>query len=571
VTPTTETPGRRARWMAPVIGIMACLSGGAYAAEAPEPATVLDPVFVEASTGNPWQLVSSPGFEILSRCPLTFNATFARALQKAEAARLAFLPERFWADLPAPIEVILYNREPEKEPGLLQGKPIDLTWGAEDAALIGSEGVQQTHPMIEGDGDTFVDCANYHDVLQAGGDFCVDVDSSIRLANRLPRLPLWFISGVVGPNGLYVNRVIKSGYAGDTMVLPNALWTTSAETVALQEELRKVRKDGGTVRPRLLLPVSRLFSGQPDPGDAALWNAETALFVRWGLYKSPDRQAFLDFVDQASRHPVNEEMFRKCLGLGYDEVQAQLLAYLPIAASESIVVSLDIPPEDLPDTRGASASEVARILGDWGRLEGRASGPEITDFQEESLRQADKQFQKAILSRENDPSFLAAYGLYALQAGDSGLARKALEEATSRGVIRPRAYVELARIRLEDALPTIPGGFGDLNEKDFGEIKALLTTARVQMPSLITTYTLLARVLEHAPTAPSDEDLYVLDRSLELFPGDASLAYKVATLFRRLGRFDKAAAIIENSRPFAESEHDKRLLASFPVEKVASK
>jgi tetratricopeptide (TPR) repeat protein len=532
---------------------------------------VLDPVFVEASTGNPWQLMSSPGFEILSRCPLSFNAAYARALEKADAARLAFLPARFWADLPAPIEVILYNREPDKEAGFLQGKPIDLTWGAEDGALLGSDTVQQAHPIIAGDGDTFVECGNYHDVLQAGGDFSVDVGSSILLANRLPRLPSWFISGVDGPNGVYVNRVIKSGYAGDTMVLPNALWTSSGETVALQEELRKVKKDGGTVRPRSLLPVSKLFSGQPDPSHAALWNAEAALFVRWGLYRSTDRQAFLDFVDQASRHPVNEELFRKCLGLGYEEVQAQLSAYLPVAASESIVVSLDVPPEDLPDIRGASASEVARILGDWGRLEGRASGPEITDFQEECLRQADKQFQKAVLGRVSDPSFLAAYGLYALQAGDNGRARKALEEATSRGVIRPRAYVELARIRLEDALPTIPGGFGDLNEKEFGQIKALLTTARVQMPSLMSTYSLMARVLQHAPKAPSDEDLYVLERALDLFPEDTSLAYRLATLYRRLGRFDKAAAIVERSRPFAEAEHDRTLLASFPVEKVASK
>jgi len=67
--------------------------------------TVLDPVFVEASstTGTPWQYLSTPGFEIISRCPYTFNAAFVRALEKSEAARLALLPAPFWGDIPTPI------------------------------------------------------------------------------------------------------------------------------------------------------------------------------------------------------------------------------------------------------------------------------------------------------------------------------------------------------------------------------------------------------------------------------------------------------------------------------------
>jgi hypothetical protein len=548
--------------MASALGAALLLPLAAFA-DGPGDATVLDPVFVEASTGNPWELVRAPGYEVLSRCPLAFNAAYARALQKADAARAAFLPPTFWGNLPAPIEVILYNREPEKGVGLLPGKPIDLTWGAEDGAILGSDEVQQTHPVVAGDGDTFVDCGNYWYVLQAGGDFSVDVDSAIRLANRLPRLPAWFVSGVEGPDGVYANRVIKAGSEGDVMVIANALWTSSAETLALQEETAKARKDGHPVKAREMLPLSVLFAGQPDAAHEELWNAEVALFVRWGLYKAPDRQAFLRFVDEASRHPVTEDLFRKCLGMDFAEARARLGAYLPTAASEAIRVGLDVAPEDLPDIHGATTAEVTRILGDWGRLEGRSAGPDISEFQDECLRQSDRQFQKGMLSRVKDASFIAAYGLYSLQAGDSGRALTALEDATSRGVVRPRAYVELARIRLENALPTIPAGIGDLGTKDYGEIKALLNTARVQMPSLVATYALLARVLEHAPTAPSDEDLYVVEHALDLFPGNASLAYKVATLYRRLGRPDKASAIIERSLPFAETEHDRKLLASF--------
>jgi hypothetical protein len=570
--PEPKAPRRRAWATALLIGV--ALGAHSMArAEAPgaEPATILDPVFVEASTGNPWELVSVHGFEILSRCPVAFDAAYARALQDAEAARLSFLPPSFWGDLPAPIEVILYNREPEKGSGVIPGRPIDLTWGAEDGAILGSDSVQQTHPVIAGDGDTFVDCGNYWDVLQAGGDFSVDVDSAIRLANRLPRLPAWFISGVEGPNGVYVNRAINDRDRGATMILANALWTSSAETLGIQEETRKATKDGVPVKPRKLLPLPVLFAGPPAGDQAALWNAETALFVRWGLYRAPDRQAFLHFVDRASREPMTEELFRRSLGMGFVEAQEQMSAYLPVAACESITVHLELPPDDIPNIRGASSSEIARILGDWGRLEGRATGPELNDFQDECLRQADKQFEKAVLARVRDPSFLAAFGLYELQAGNSARARQALEDATGRGVIRPRAYVELARLRLDDALPTIPGGIGDLNEKDFGEIRGLLDTARVQMPALEATYALWARVLQHAPSLPSDEDLYVLSHAIEFFPQDSALAYRSATLFRRLGHADKATAIIERSRPFAETDHDRELLASFPTAGAAGR
>ena len=83
--------------------------------------TMLEPVFVEASTGDPWNYFTVPGFEVISHCSDSFNTTYARALERATAARLAVLPAEFWGDLPTPMKVILYNREPKRRDSLGRG------------------------------------------------------------------------------------------------------------------------------------------------------------------------------------------------------------------------------------------------------------------------------------------------------------------------------------------------------------------------------------------------------------------------------------------------------------------
>jgi len=530
--------------------------------------TVLDPVFVEASstTGTPWQYLSTPGFEIISRCPYTFNAAFVRALEKSEAARLALLPAPFWGDIPTPIEIVLYDRAPENPDGIVATKPIDLSWSPEDSALVGASGMQLTHPVSVGDGSTFINCGNYWDIVSNGGDFSVDVDSQIRLSMRTPRFPSWFVEGLEGPCGLYSNRVVKTTATGDTLILTNALWTSSSETLALRADSMKRAKEGSPVPARTIMPLDELLGGHIPSGETGLWNAQVGLFVRWGLCRFPHRQAFLDFVLQATREPVTEPMFTKALGLSFAEAERQLADYLPEAASTSINIHLDIPAADSLSVRDASQLEVARIIGGWGRLEGRPSGSIPTAYEDECLAQASKLFEKSLARGPTEPNFLASFGLYALQVGDRARGTKALEDAIAAGVICPRAYVELARVRLEDALPYVSGGLGDLTPSQYNDIVGLLTVARHQMPSLASAYYLLERVMEHAPTRPERAELFALDDAMRLFPQDAVLAYHVATLYRRLGYDDDARAIVARATGFVETERGRALLLAYPAQ-----
>jgi hypothetical protein len=80
------------------------------------------------------------------------------------------------------------------------------------------------------------------------------------------------------------------------------------------------------------------------------------------------------------------------------------------------------------------------------------------------------------------------------------------------------------------------------------------------MPSLPSTYTLLARLLEHGPSTPSHEDLRVLGDAIHLFPQNAALVYKVATLYGKSGYPGEAAALVQWALGFAQSEHDRALL-----------
>jgi len=527
--------------------------------------TMMDPVFVEASAGNPWRYIAGPGFEIISRCPEAFNEAYARSLQREAAARLALLPAGFWGQLASPIKIVLYNRPPEPGQGVGASSPIDLAWEPGDGALLDSGSLEFAHPVTVGDGDTFINCGNYWNTQSETGDLSVDPGSALLLENRVPRFPAWFIAGLVGPRGLYVNHVVRSGPLGDSLVLPNAVWVSYAETVAMQDEAR--RKDGaGAPRRRpALLALDELLRGSASGDERETWNAEAALFVRWGLFASGQRQAFLDFVDATTREPASEALFREHLGMGFDAAARGLEGYLPAAVSEAISVPIDAAQPDVPEVRDAMSSEVARIIGDWGRMEGRDLGPQYAEFRRQCLDQADQQFERAIARRANDPLFLAAYGLYRLQAGEETKAFEALDAATRAGVVRPRAYVELARLRLERALPAVQQGIGDLGEPEFEGILGLLTTARLQMPALVGTYHVLAQTLEHAPRIPAPEDMAALDTALRLFPRDARLAYRVATLYQRLGDPAKASSVIARASAFADSAQARALLASFPA------
>jgi hypothetical protein len=524
------------------------------------------PFIVEASSGTPWRYFSVSGFEVLSRCPDDFNETYARALQQSVAARAILFPPGFLPDLPTPIKIVLYCKPPATESAFTPADPIDLQLEPLTDVFLENISIEQASPVVVDDGDTFINCGNYSSLVRDVRDLSVDPDTDILLQLRTPTFPAWFKTGVTGPYGVFIHRIIQSTVIGSIVArFPSASWISHDETAALQNDPK---------HPRNLLPLNELFDGSARESQHELWDSEAALFVRWGLLsKEKDgtshKEAFLRFVDRATTEPTTEQMFRECFGMGFADAQRKLGLYLARAAAETITIPVPAAPNPPVRIRDAKPDEIARIIGDWARFEGRSSSTGLVPgYRKECLDHAAKMFTRTYANGDRSPLFLAAYGLYKAQIGESRAARQALDAATASGVVRPRAYVELARLRLETALPYPEKGIGDLREADYSAIRQLLTAARTQMPSLLRTYQLMARLLEHAPKTPTREDLAVLGEAVRLFPRNAAFACKVAAIYQRCGYPDDAKAIIERAKPFADSADARGQFSDFDSQRL---
>jgi hypothetical protein len=542
--------------------VLLCTPAGIAAGEA---VTVLDPFIVLASKGPPWRYFSVPGFEVLSRCPDRFNETYARALQRSIAARAALLPPGFFADLPTPVKILLYYKAPESGFTFNRPTPIDLQMSPLSDALGKAGAIEEASLAMVGDGDTFINCGNYWNVISRVADLSVDPDTDLLLQLRTPAFPAWFKVGTTGRHGVFAHRIIQSAAGGrEVAVLPNAFWVSRDETIAIQKDPR---------HPHESLPLARLFDGSGRVLHPELWDSEAALFVRWGLF-APEadgtafREAFLRFVDRVTREPVNEQLFRDCFGMGFAEAERRLDQYLPRAVAESITVSITVAPDDPAEIRDATPDEVARIIGDWGRFAGRSSSSGLVGMTDRDgggvgLERAAKLLERTYGNGNREPLFLAAYGLYKAQVGDAVAARGALEAAAAAGVIRPKVYLELARLRLTGTLLDGTQNFGILSEEDYEGIWRLVATARRQMPSMLGCYQLMIRLWEHAPKTPTREELAMLGEAVHLFPRNAAFICRVATLYQHFGYPDDARAIIERAKGFAESPDAQALLSGF--------
>ena len=352
------------------------------------------------------------------------------------------------------------------------------------------------------------------------------------LRNRLPALSPWFISGVLT---LYA----RATFAEDTLTFDRLDWLSEGGSAALR---------GGPEANRALLPLADFFAGELPPADGALgeglslWQAQAALFIRWGLAGrgAPRRAALWKFAERAAVEPVTEALFRECFGLDFATARQQLTAFLPEAMRDQLVLRPAQRPR-LPDyvLRPASDVEIARIKGDWERLEigfVKAQFPPLTP---KYLEQARRTLRRAYDGGSRDPQLLAALGLCEVDAGNDVGAREFLENAATRAqTLRPRACFELARLRFA----ALSGQ--RLTSAQISGILAPLTAARGQEPPLAEVYTLIADIWAASAQPPTRDQLAVLEQGVRIFPRHTELVYRTAELNLRHGFPDTARWLI---------------------------
>ena len=358
------------------------------------------------------------------------------------------------------------------------------------------------------------------------------------LQNRLPALPPWFVSGVL-------TLFSRATFTEDALTLERLDWLSAVGSAALKP---------GPEANRPLLPLAEFFAGELSSSDSAqdvalsLWQDQAALFVRWGISEVDAfrREALWSFVARAAVEPVTEALFQDCFGVDYATAQQQLAAYLPTAMRDRLALrpTQRPRPPDFP-LRPASDGEIARIKGDWERLEIAYVTAHFPVLLPKYVAQARRTLMRAYDEGGRDPRLLAVIGLFEVDAGNDRDARPFLEAAGAHTEsLRPRAGFELARLRFA-ALRTQPAGVrSDLTPQQVSEVLVPLLAAREQSPPLAEVYELMAEVLAASSQAPTRPQLAGLEDGVRLFPRRSELVYRTAELNLRHGFTDTARWLI---------------------------
>lgn len=515
----------------------------------------LPPFIVEeASKGPPWRYAVMPGFEILSRCTDRTTRDLAQAHFRLHQLLELLLPARLQLTFTVPKAAIFYDEalQPAASQEVIaamlkraprEETPVDLPVGA--PGRFGLRAPVMATPSARPitflpnlrlwDSDAMAIFAIVRDGYDSDRLVLTRDYVNYLLVNRAPALPWWFISGVLG---LYD----RTDYAIDALSLGPINWISDKLTTAV------IKNPKTAPAP---LPLAEFFSGVPPPATAEnelrrkLWIAQAALFVRWALDgRTPAQsEAFWDLVDHASGG-VTPEMFQLCFGIDFAAADAQLAAYLPKAVRKTVTLR---PAKPLKPPavalRNASEAELARIKGDWERLEVGLVRKQMPELADKYLEQARRTLRHAYDRDVRDPQLLAVLGLCECDAGDDQAARDFLEAAARLGPLRPRAGYELARLRFAEAGLHPEREGGRLSVTQMAAIFTPLFAARDQVPAIPEIYDLIAQVWARASVRPTRGHLDVLEDGVRLFPRRSALVYQAAVLYADYGFAEEAAKL----------------------------
>ena len=526
----------------------------ARAAEGGPGIVALPPFMVEeAAKGPPWRYAQSPDFEILSRCDDPTTRAVTAAYHRLHRLLALVLPESLQLKQAVPKTVIYYNEDMRPAASqeiisqMMRGAnstppPIDDIAGLGSRSFRGSASSQTRYTFLpnmrlwDKDAMAIFAIARSGD-LDTEGMFLTPDYVTYLVKNRSPALPTWFVTGLVS---LYPQMKFR----GETITLEPAQWISFAETDQVKSDPKKARP---------LLPLRDFFRGdssanhQTKEENLRVWISQAELLIRWGLdgRNNPRRAGIWKFVERSATGGQTEALLQECLGVDCATLGEQLRAFLPIAVRKDLTLrppaAIKLPPLAL---RNATDGEIARIKGDWERLEidyVRRRFPELVD---KYVEQARRTLMRAFDRNDRDPRLLAILGLCEIDAGNDAGARDYLESATQMGVVRPRAWLELARLRLVERLGSLASE-GRLSAGQAAEVLAPLFTAKSQAPPLPEVYELIAEVWAHCVIVPTRGHLGVLSEGVNLFPRRSTLVRRTAELFLQHGYFVDAAAFIE--------------------------
>ena len=494
------------------------VSGAAALAAEPQPVPVAPGPIVELPKfevkdslmlppPEQWHYATIPGFEILSNASVRQTKFFVRDFLMLQDALTVLMPAFGQGDIAVPVSLILcsgakgFDRFVPVDRGEDRFRTNALFFDdPERSAII----VDLTQSDLQLDATTVVQSDPYR------GFYMEYFRHLIR--HKAGRVPPWFEEGMVQLlSGIDFNKkwITFAQISDNTDPIPGE--TTSQQASDFVSRLKH----------RQLVPFEQLFASEARNNSA--WSPECYAFVHMCLYGRGKQyqKPMIKFAMKLAGQEPTEALFKECFHKSYRDMEQELRAYLGFTDHKFIQFEMkkgqelaEPPPVTLRD---ASQAEAGRIVGNALRLGGHG----------------------------DEAQLLAALGLDERAAGHDDRARKFLEAAMTAQVVRPRAYLELARLRYEAVQPKAEGAETPaLTAEQTANILAPLLVARTQPPPLAEIYEFTAEVWAHSAQPPKRDDLKMINQGVMLFPKHAVLLARAADLNLRHGDPEDARRII---------------------------
>ena len=374
------------------------------------------------------------------------------------------------------------------------------------------------------------------------------------LSRSEPRLPAWLEEGMaqiimamkVDPNHIVFGKLedpnTVSAQAGAVAAMNALTAADDPDGLQIAGAPAEDRDFNAALQRRALVPFPKFFAVTADSPEAInplgnnVWAKQSYAFVHMCLYGRGKRyqKAFGTFLMRLGKEPITEELFKECFKMDYKKMLLELRGYIDFTDyqhQEYVLKGAGLTSGAPLALRDATESEVGRIKGEALALAGHQA-------------KAKAELTAPYIRGEREPKLLAALGLYDRVNGEETRARKFIEAATAAKVVRPRAYLELARFRYADALAK-PGAGAQFSPEQVAAITGPLLVARLQPPSLPEVYELMTETWVRSATPPKKEDVVYLVEGVRLFPGRLKMLYAAAGLSAQAGMLDVAHAFTD--------------------------
>lgn len=521
-----------------------------------EAAIELPPMIIsESSKAAPWLYVAVDDTEYLSRCSAPTTRAYVTAQLEIRRILQVFVPADFFGtslvrsvSLLAPLETgsgtdDAVSREMQRTAQQSMQATNDEN---RRARRLPSPGQFRFLPNLRLDDRDMLAVFSYLSERDFRGENMIAADDYVyaRLVARTPTLPRWLIEGITRLYPQTTTRV-------DPITMRPVRWLSPEDTAGLQRDPESRR---------VMIPASELFDiralSTPEnqhPLRVAAWQAQAALFVRWALdpAQAPAAASLWSFARRVSQEPATEALFAECFGFGYADLQERLSDYLPVAVKQPArILPGKLAPLPRFEIKPATPAQIARLRGEWERLEIPFVRSKHPEFLPKYIEQARTSLLRAVGRGERDPRLLAALGLCELDAGDAKAARPWLEQAAAAHVAGPRVYYEIARLRWAELIRGEPETAGFTA----AQLQAVLEPLRVaasQSPPLPEVYMLMADAWLRCRERARASDLPALVAATPLFRRIPGVSYRVALMQIREGQYAEAAKMLSLGAEFA--------------------